>query len=120
MQKSPNLTNEPLCPFQSAYTDEVEAFVKGALTNGQSGSGGGGGGLPEEIGGVKTSEMPGPEALSRPGNREGQTKMIRQGNNVSVHSWSASEFSALNILDEWLTVRFWQSLFGQRTEHEKA
>jgi len=48
------------------------------------------GGLPEEIGGVKTCDIPGPDALNLPGKREGQTKMIRQGNTVSVHSWSAS------------------------------
>ena len=28
--------------------------------------------------------------LQRPGKREGQTAMVRSGNTVSVHSWSAS------------------------------
>jgi phospholipase A-2-activating protein len=32
--------------------------------------------------------MPGPEGLNIPGKRNGQTKMVRDGNHISVHSWS--------------------------------
>ena len=35
--------------------------------------------LPEEIGGVKLADMPGPEALSQPGKRDGQTMMVLDG-----------------------------------------
>ena len=67
------------------FNAEVERFrqSKNETSNGTE--------LPDEIGGVKTSDIPGPDALQYPGNREGQTKMIRDGSTVSVHSWSASE-----------------------------
>ena len=45
--------------------------------------------LPEEVGGVKVADMPGPEVLSQPGRREGQTIMVKDGRTISVHSWSA-------------------------------
>lgn len=48
-------------------------------------------GLPEEVGGVKVADMPGPEVLNMPGRRDGQTKMVRDGNTVSVHSWSEAD-----------------------------
>jgi len=44
--------------------------------------------LPPVIGGVKVEDIPGPDALSRPGKRDGQTKMIKDGGTVSVHEWS--------------------------------
>ena len=44
--------------------------------------------LPEEIGGVKVADMPGPDVLNREGRRDGQTVMVRDGNIVTVHSWS--------------------------------
>ena len=47
--------------------------------------------LPEEVGGVKVADMPGPEVLDRTGRRDGQTVMVREGNTVSVHSWSQAE-----------------------------
>ena len=40
---------------------------------------------------MKVSDMPGPEALNIPGRRDGQTKMIKDGNTISVHSWSEAE-----------------------------
>ena len=48
-------------------------------------------GLPEEVGGVKVADMPGPDILNMPGKRDGQTKMVRDGNTVSVHSWSEAD-----------------------------
>jgi len=75
------------------HSAQIETFVRKALTNGSSGGSSGssgGSGLPEMIGDVKTSEIPGPDFLQRPGKREGQTAMVRSGNTVSVHSWSAS------------------------------
>jgi len=44
-----------------------------------------------ELGGIKASDLPGPESLFEPGTREGQTKMVRNGETVSCYSWSSSE-----------------------------
>ncbi len=72
--------------LQALYEAEVEKFKQPveAMDDGESG-------LPEEIGGVKVADMPGPDALFNPGNRHGQTKMIKDGGNISVHEWSESE-----------------------------
>ena len=77
-----------LCVLQALYQAELEEFQKSliAATNGTSSSG-----LPEEVGGVKVSDMPiGPEALSAPGKRDGQTKMVKwpKENKITAHSWS--------------------------------
>lgn len=45
----------------------------------------------QELGGVKLTDLPGPEALYEPGARDGQQKMVRQGDQVSVHSWNMAE-----------------------------
>jgi len=45
----------------------------------------------QELGGVKLTDLPGPEALYEPGRKDGQTKMVRVGDKVSVHSWSMAE-----------------------------
>ena len=50
-----------------------------------------GSGLPEEVGGVKVCDMPiGPEALTVPGRRDQQTKMVKwpSENKITAHSWS--------------------------------
>jgi len=44
----------------------------------------------QELGGIKVTDLPGPEALYEPGARDGQQKMVREGEKVSVHSWSMS------------------------------
>ncbi|CAH2075514.1 unnamed protein product, partial [Iphiclides podalirius] len=45
----------------------------------------------QEIGGYKLSELPGPEVLLEAGKADGQTKLVRRGNNVKCYSWSAAE-----------------------------
>jgi len=45
----------------------------------------------QELGGVKLTDLPGPEALYEPGARDGQQKMVREGDSVSVHSWNMAE-----------------------------
>jgi len=55
--------------------------------------------LPEEIGGVKLADMPGPEALNQPGKRDGQTMMVLDGKLVTAHSWSMAEGSWTKIGD---------------------
>ncbi|KAF0312844.1 Phospholipase A-2-activating protein [Amphibalanus amphitrite] len=44
-----------------------------------------------ELGGYKVADLPGKEVLLAPGRRDGQTVMVRDGTNVTCHSWSASE-----------------------------
>jgi len=45
----------------------------------------------QELGGVKLTDLPGVEALYEPGARDGQQKMVRSGDAVSVHSWNMAE-----------------------------
>ena len=45
----------------------------------------------QELGGVKVSDLPGPEALYEPGARDGQQKMVREGDKVTLHSWSTAD-----------------------------
>ncbi|XP_046617824.1 phospholipase A-2-activating protein isoform X1 [Neodiprion virginianus] len=44
----------------------------------------------QELGGIKISDLPDAKALHQPGQRDGQTKMIRDGNTVKAYSWSQS------------------------------
>ncbi|XP_004531201.1 phospholipase A-2-activating protein isoform X1 [Ceratitis capitata] len=49
--------------------------------------------MSEEIGGIKKTEFPGPEALLTNGTREGQTKMIRhQDGSVKVYNWELGQW----------------------------
>ncbi|KAJ1018852.1 hypothetical protein NDA16_004656 [Ustilago loliicola] len=43
-----------------------------------------------QVGDIKKDDLPGPEALSQPGTKEGQTKMVKNGDLVEAHQWSAS------------------------------
>lgn len=43
-----------------------------------------------QVGDIKKDDLPGPEALSQPGTKEGQTKMVKNGDIVEAHQWSAS------------------------------
>ncbi|XP_051162617.1 phospholipase A-2-activating protein [Leptopilina boulardi] len=45
----------------------------------------------QELGGLKISELPDSTALFTPGRKDGQTKMVREGSNVVVYSWSAGQ-----------------------------
>ncbi|XP_030382821.1 phospholipase A-2-activating protein [Scaptodrosophila lebanonensis] len=48
----------------------------------------------QEIGGIKKTELPGPEALLTNGTREGQTKMIRQPDGaVKCYSWELGQWN---------------------------
>ncbi|KAK7576747.1 hypothetical protein V9T40_013033 [Parthenolecanium corni] len=49
------------------------------------------------IGGVKVSDLPGPETLEESGQREGQTKLVRENGQVICYSWSVAE-------KKWLTL----------------
>jgi phospholipase A-2-activating protein len=60
--------------------------------------------LPEEIGGVKLVDMPGPEALNQAGKRDGQTMMVRDGKLVTAHSWSMGMYSNKVIILKVLLI----------------
>lgn len=45
----------------------------------------------QDLGGMKISELPGVESLMIEGKKDGDTKMVREGDKVSCYSWSASE-----------------------------
>ncbi|XP_077290521.1 phospholipase A2 activator protein [Arctopsyche grandis] len=44
----------------------------------------------QEIGGVKVTDLPGPEVLFEPGKTDGQTKLVRSGAKVKCYSWDAA------------------------------
>jgi len=50
-----------------------------------------------DIGDIKVSDLPTIESLYLPGNRDGQTKLVKDGNKVSVHNWDATK-------NQWIKV----------------
>lgn len=55
------------------YESELEKFKRPAVT---------------ELQGVNPADLPGPNALLAAGKRDGQTKMVKDGDIISVYSWS--------------------------------
>ncbi|KAI0780583.1 phospholipase A-2-activating protein [Trametes elegans] len=53
----------------------------------------------QEIGDVKKSDLPGPEALTQPGKKPGEVKMIRRGESVEAHQWDSASSSWQKIGD---------------------
>nr|KAG5698282.1 hypothetical protein BaRGS_016984 [Batillaria attramentaria] len=47
--------------------------------------------IPTQLGDINKEDLPGPEALLNPGRKEGQTKMVRQGDHVELYSWDTAE-----------------------------
>ncbi|KAI5056625.1 hypothetical protein GOP47_0028443 [Adiantum capillus-veneris] len=45
------------------------------------------------VGGVKIQDLPGRDALLQPGTKNGQTKVIREGDNGVAYSWNAKEYN---------------------------
>lgn len=43
-----------------------------------------------QVGDIKKEDLPGAEALAQPGSKEGQTKMVKNGDVVEAHQWSAA------------------------------
>ena len=43
-----------------------------------------------QVGDIKKDDLPGVEALAQPGSKEGQTKMVKNGDVVEAHQWSAA------------------------------
>ncbi|XP_053984951.1 phospholipase A-2-activating protein isoform X2 [Hylaeus anthracinus] len=52
-----------------------------------------------ELGGIKIKDLPGTNALEEPGQRDGQTKIVNDGNIVSAYSWSQNEQRWIKIGD---------------------
>ncbi|KAL2609949.1 hypothetical protein R1flu_028522 [Riccia fluitans] len=44
------------------------------------------------VGGVKFSDLPGLEALQQPGTKDGQTKIVREGDSGVAYSWNKNEY----------------------------
>ncbi|KAJ2927584.1 hypothetical protein H1R20_g9510, partial [Candolleomyces eurysporus] len=53
----------------------------------------------QQIGDVKKSDLPGPEALSTPGRKAGEVKMIKRGDVVEAHQWDNASSSWQKIGD---------------------
>lgn len=52
-----------------------------------------------DLGDIKIEELPGREHLDEPGNRDGQTRLIKEGSNVEAYQWSMSDGRWLKIGD---------------------
>ncbi|XP_034712361.1 phospholipase A-2-activating protein isoform X2 [Etheostoma cragini] len=50
-----------------------------------------------EFGDIKMEELPGREHLVEPGNRDGQTRLIKDGEKVEAYQWSVSD-------DRWMKI----------------
>ncbi|KAI5791831.1 WD40-repeat-containing domain protein [Geopyxis carbonaria] len=50
-----------------------------------------------QIGEIQKDKLPGPEILERKGKKDGQVIMIRNGENVEAHTWSASTGTWTNV-----------------------
>ncbi|EGN95604.1 hypothetical protein SERLA73DRAFT_95149 [Serpula lacrymans var. lacrymans S7.3] len=44
----------------------------------------------QQVGDVKKTDLPGPEALNSPGKKSGEVKMIKNGDIVEAHQWDSS------------------------------
>ncbi|CDO73615.1 hypothetical protein BN946_scf185014.g85 [Trametes cinnabarina] len=53
----------------------------------------------QQIGDVKKSDLPGPEALEQPGKKAGEVKMIRRGETVEAHQWDTASATWQKIGD---------------------
>lgn len=46
---------------------------------------------------IDTSKLPGPEALTVPGLKDGQTIMVQKGSEIEVHQWSGADKKWVSI-----------------------
>ncbi|KAI5120473.1 hypothetical protein M0805_006493 [Coniferiporia weirii] len=47
----------------------------------------------QQVGDVKKTDLPGPEALTAPGKKSGEVKMVRNGDSVEAHQWDLASMS---------------------------
>ncbi|XP_002740172.1 phospholipase A-2-activating protein-like [Saccoglossus kowalevskii] len=80
-------------PDRTASAEEIDMFekqVSSASLNPES----------DDLGKIKIDELPGPESLHKPGKKDGQTTMVRVGENkVEAYSWSAADMKWNKIGD---------------------
>uniref|UniRef100_A0A3Q3LH01 Phospholipase A2-activating protein n=1 Tax=Mastacembelus armatus TaxID=205130 RepID=A0A3Q3LH01_9TELE len=50
-----------------------------------------------DLGDIKLEDLPGREHLNEPGNRDGQTRLIKEGQKVEAYQWSVSD-------DRWMKI----------------
>ncbi|XP_017021946.1 phospholipase A-2-activating protein [Drosophila kikkawai] len=75
-------------PARQAGEDTLRAFDLAVATRKSQ--------MTEEIGGVKKTDLPGPEALLSNGTREGQTKMVRHPDgSVKAYSWDMGNWNLI-------------------------
>ncbi|KAL0565642.1 WD repeat protein Lub1 [Marasmius crinis-equi] len=53
----------------------------------------------QQVGDVKKSDLPGPEALNNPGKKPGEVKMVKNGDKVEAHQWDAGSYTWQKIGD---------------------
>uniref|UniRef100_H0VMN5 Phospholipase A-2-activating protein n=1 Tax=Cavia porcellus TaxID=10141 RepID=H0VMN5_CAVPO len=77
---------------RTASAEEIKAFEKElsqATIDSKTG----------DLGDINVEQLPGKEHLNEPGTREGQTRLIRDGENVEAYQWSVSERRWMKIGD---------------------
>ncbi|XP_071952361.1 phospholipase A-2-activating protein-like [Antedon mediterranea] len=77
---------------RKASADEVELFNQQVASSAipvQS----------SDLGGIRPEDLPGKEDLINPGKKDGQTKLVKVGDNVEAYSWSQSECKWTKIGD---------------------
>ncbi|XP_034146766.1 phospholipase A-2-activating protein [Esox lucius] len=52
-----------------------------------------------DLGDIKMEDLPGREHLDEPGNRDGQTRLIKEGQNVEAYQWSVADSRWVKIGD---------------------
>ncbi|XP_051985714.1 phospholipase A-2-activating protein [Xyrauchen texanus] len=52
-----------------------------------------------DLGDIKIEDLPGREHLDEPGNRDGQTRLIKEGSNVEAYQWNMSDGRWIKIGD---------------------
>ncbi|XP_014010967.2 phospholipase A-2-activating protein isoform X1 [Salmo salar] len=52
-----------------------------------------------DMGDIKMEDLPGREHLEEPGNRDGQTRLIKEGQNVEAYQWSVADSRWMKIGD---------------------
>lgn len=45
----------------------------------------------KQLGGIKVSDLPGVESLTEPGTKDGQTRLVREDNEIICYSWSVAD-----------------------------
>ncbi|KDR73567.1 hypothetical protein GALMADRAFT_72349 [Galerina marginata CBS 339.88] len=53
----------------------------------------------QQVGDVKKSDLPGPEALNTPGKKSGEVKMVKNGELIEAHQWDSANFTWQKIGD---------------------